>query len=125
MKEVFALVEKNQFSGNVFGSSQIYSTYLTIDTITSELIRNMVMAMAVVFFCSLILLAHFVTSAIVLSTVTLTIVNVAGYANFWGVNIDTLFAIYMTISIGLCVDYSAHIAHGFMVAEGREDEAYA
>ena len=95
---------------------------LTIDTITSELIRNMVMAMAVVFVCTLILIAHFVTSAIVLLTVTLTIVNVAGYANFWGLNIDTTFAIFMTISIGLCVDYSAHIAHGFMVAKGSRDE---
>ena len=27
----------------------------------------------------------------------------------------------MTISIGLCVDYSAHIAHAFMVAKGSRD----
>ena len=122
MKEVFALVEKYQFSGNVFATSQIYDTYITTDIITSELFRNMLMAMAVVFICTLILIAHFVTSAIVLLTVTLTIVNVAGYANFWGLNIDTTFAIFMTISIGLCVDYSAHIAHGFMVAKGSRDE---
>ena len=122
MKEVFALVEKYQFSGNVFATSEAYGTYLTTDIITSELTRNMLMALGVVFMCTLILIAHFVTSAIVLLTVTLTIVNVAGYANFWGLNVDTLFAIFMTISIGLCVDYSAHIAHAFMVAKGSRDD---
>merc|ERR1719458_367655 len=35
MKEVFALVEKYQFSGNVFATSQIYGTYITTDIITS------------------------------------------------------------------------------------------
>ena len=33
-----------------------------------------------------------------------------------------LFAIFITISIGLCVDYSAHIAHAFMVAKGSRDD---
>lgn len=122
MKEVFALVGKYQFSGNVFATSEAYGTYLTTDIITSELTRNTLMALGVVFMCTLVLIAHFVTSTIVLLTVTLTIVNVAGYANFWGLNIDTLFAIFMTISIGLCVDYSAHIAHAFMVAKGSRND---
>ena len=80
------------------------------------------MALAVVFVCTLILIADLATSFIVLITVTLTVVNVAGYAYFWGLSIDTLFAIFMTISIGLCVDYSAHIAHGFTIEEGSNNE---
>ena len=122
MKDVFAIVDKYSFSGNVFATSQSYGSYLTIDIITGELIRNVLMALGVVFVCTLILIADLATSIIVLLTVSLTIVDVAGFANFWGLNIDTLFAIFMTISIGLCVDYSAHIAHGFMVVEGSRDE---
>ena len=122
MKEVFSVIDKYQFSGNVFATSEAYGSYLTVDIITEELYRNMAMALGVVLFCTLILIADFATSFIVLITVTLTIVNVAGYANFWGLSIDTLFAIFMTISIGLCVDYSAHIAHAFMVEEGTRDE---
>jgi len=122
MKEVFNVIDKYQFSANVFATSEAYGSYLTIDIITEELYRNMAMALGVVLFCTLILIADFATSFIVLITVTLTIVNVAGYANYWGLSIDTLFAIFMTISIGLCVDYSAHIAHAFMVEEGTRDE---
>ena len=122
MKEVFAIIDKYEFSARVFATSQEYGSYITMDIITEELYRNILMALAVVFLCTIILIADLATSIIVLVTVTLTVVNVAGYANFWGLSIDTLFAIFMTISIGLCVDYSAHIAHGFMVEEGTRDE---
>ena len=116
------MIKRYQFSGNVFANSKAYSTYITTDIIILELTRNTLLALAMIFICTLILIAHFATSAIVLLTVTLTIVNVAGYANFWGLNIDTLFATFLTISIGLCVDYSAHIAHAFMVAKGSRNE---
>ena len=106
----------------MFATSQPYGNYITIDIITSELVRNILMALSVVFICTLILIANFVTSFIVLVTVFFTIINVAGFSYFWGLTIDTTFAIFMTISIGLCVDYSAHIAHGFMVEEGSRNE---
>ena len=60
MKEVFALVDKYKFSGNMFAISQSYGIYITIDI----MFRNMLMAMGVVFICTLILIAHFVTSAL-------------------------------------------------------------
>ena len=122
MKDIFAMVDKHQFSANVFASSQGYSSYITIDIINAELFRNTLMALGVVFICTLVLIADLATSLIVLLTVALTVINVAGYANFWGLTIDTIFAIFMTISIGLCVDYSAHIAHGFMVEEGTREQ---
>ena len=122
MNQVFEAIERQNFSGKVFATSQAYSSYITMEIITEELCRNMLMALAVVFVCTLILIADLTTSFIVLITVTLTVINVAGYAYFWGLSIDTLFAIFMTISIGLCVDYSAHIAHGFTIEEGSNNE---
>ena len=118
MNEIFDVTKKYNFSGNVFAISKSYGKNIIMEIIGGELVRNMLMALGVVFLCTLILIADVASSFIVLLTVALTIVNVAGYANFWGLNIDTLFAVYMTISIGLCVDYSAHIAHGFMVEKG-------
>ena len=45
-----------------------------------------------------------------------------GFANFWGLTVDTIFAIFVMISIGLCVDYSAHIAHQFMTETGTRGD---
>ena len=38
---------------------------------------------------------------------------------FWGLTIDTVTTIILVIAIGLTVDYSVHIAHGFMAAQGK------
>jgi len=58
----------------------------------------------------------------VLGCVVLTLVNVGGFIHFWGLTIDTVSCTNIIISIGLCVDYSAHIAHAFMCNQGTRDE---
>jgi predicted RND superfamily exporter protein len=42
-----------------------------------------------------------------------------GYMHFWGLTIDVVSSIIVIISIGLCVDYSAHIAHTFLTTKGK------
>ena len=51
--------------------------------------------------------------------VAITLVNVAGYIGFWGLSLDTVVSIFLTIALGLAVDYSAHIAHAFMAIPGN------
>ena len=36
-----------------------------------------------------------------------------------GLTIDVVTSIIVIISIGLCVDYSAHIAHAFLTSQGN------
>jgi predicted RND superfamily exporter protein len=38
-----------------------------------------------------------------------------------GLTIDTVSSVNLIIAIGLCVDYSAHIAHGFLVEQHGAD----
>ena len=42
-----------------------------------------------------------------------------GMLHFWDITIDILSCINIVLAIGLCVDYSAHIAHAFIVSEGK------
>merc|ERR1719458_1853358 len=93
-----------------------------IDIITDELGRNISLALLVIFICTFILVMELATSLLVLLAVGLTIVDTAGFLQFWGLFLDQDFAIFLTISIGLCVDYSAHVAHCFMVTQGSRDE---
>ena len=39
-----------------------------------------------------------------------------GYMHFWDLTIDTVTTIILVLSIGITVDYSAHIGHAFMAA---------
>ena len=50
--------------------------------------------------------------------VLLTLVNVAGFMHFWGLTIETVSSTNLIISIGLCVDCPAHIAHEFLASQG-------
>ena len=38
--------------------------------------------------------------------------------HFWGLAIDTSAAVLLSVALGLAVDYSAHIAHGFITKPG-------
>ena len=44
--------------------------------------------------------------------------QVAGFMHFWDLTIDVISCNTLVISIGLCVDFSAHIAHGFLSCRG-------
>ncbi len=76
---------------------------------------------------TLLLLSDLLSSFLVLSSVVLTLVDVAGFMHFWGLTIDTVSACLLIIAIGLSVDYSAHVAHAFMSEQGggRDDRAAA
>ena len=108
--------------------------------ISEELYRNILLAILSVFITTWILLFNFYASLQVLGCVVLTLVNVGGFIHFWGLTIDTVSCTNIIISIGeinfdtllsliftflspgLCVDYSAHIAHAFMSTQGSKDE---
>lgn len=83
-----------------------------------ELFRNLLLSMACIFVTTTVLLADVAGSLLVMLCVILTLVNVMGFMQFWGLTIDVVSSILVIISIGLCVDYSAHIAHTFLTVKG-------
>ena len=87
--------------------------------IGKELWRNLGLAMACVAVITLILLADLPICLMVLLCVILTLVDLVGFLHFWGITIDTLSCVNIVLAVGLCIDYSAHIAHAFIVSTGK------
>ena len=69
---------------------------------------------------TLLLLSSVKLCVFVLACVTLTLVDVVGFIYFWGLTIDAISCVSVVLVVGLCVDYSAHIAHAFLVAKGED-----
>ncbi|CAE8654753.1 unnamed protein product [Polarella glacialis] len=90
--------------------------------IKKELLVNVGMCLAAVFFITLILLAHPWTAFLVFAIVVMVIVDVLGCMNMWGLAIDNVSVIQLVISVGLSVDYAAHVAHCFMTKAGTRQE---
>merc|ERR1712086_88565 len=58
----------------------------------------------------------------VIACILLSIIDVIGMLHWWDVTINSISTIYILISIGLAVDYSAHIAHMFKESKGTAQE---
>merc|ERR1719433_963180 len=105
-----------------FSHSKIYAAWETDEIIGFELWRNIGLAMACVFVVTLILLANLPICLMVLLSVVLTLVDIVGFLHFWDITIDIISCVNIVLAIGLCVDYSVHIGHAYMVAAGNRVE---
>ena len=95
---------------------------MTDKIIQRELYQNIGSASVAMFITVLIFLGTFRGAAAVIFCVLGTIVEVAGFMYFMGLTINVITCNTLVISIGLCVDFSAHIAHGFISRSGSRDE---
>jgi hypothetical protein len=106
-----------------FAFARLYINWETNKVISTELVRNLALAGLAVFIVTLFLLSNFVSSLMVVACVALSLIDIAGFMGFWGLTIDTVTTIILVIAIGLTVDYSVHIAHGFMASRaGNKNE---
>ncbi|XP_057299716.1 patched domain-containing protein 3-like isoform X2 [Hydractinia symbiolongicarpus] len=108
-----------------FAYTRFYISWETNKIISTELIRNLALAGIIVFLVTLFLIANLWVSLLVVTCVVFTLINIAGYMHFWGLTVDTVTTIQLILAIGLSVDYSAHIGHGFMASRDGDRKARA
>ncbi|XP_042241717.1 patched domain-containing protein 3-like [Homarus americanus] len=122
MKSVRKTVRDMNFTSYVRAWSLAYGEWETNQVITEELYRNTSLALAVVFLVTLLFIASFVTSFMVVVCVVLTLVDVGALMHWWGLSIDTVSCFGLILVTGLCVDYAAHVGHTFMTKTGTRDD---
>ncbi|XP_071952393.1 patched domain-containing protein 3-like [Antedon mediterranea] len=124
MDSMLERVSSVQFEGdgNAFVFSPFYLDYESNKVIQDELLRNMGLACACVFVIILLLLANLLTCCLVFMSVLFTLIDLAGFAHHWGLTIDTVVTINLILSIGIAIDYAAHIGHSFMTVTGTKNE---
>ena len=104
------------FSLPAFSHSKVYLAWETDNTIAWELWRNVGLAVLCILLTSLLLLANLRVCLAILATVLATLTDIIGFLHFWGVTIDIVSSINLVIAVGLCVDYSVHVAHAYTVS---------
>ena len=104
---------------------QVYAAWETDEIIAFELFRNIALAILAVAIITFLLLGNVRICVMVLLMVILTLTDIVGFLHFWGITIDIISCVNIVLAIGLCVDYSVHVAHAFMVAPGSRQEKAA
>lgn len=116
------VVKTAGFNETSFSYVKIYAAWETDEIIGFELWRNIGLAMFCIFGITLILLANLRICLLVFLCVVLTLVDVLGLLHFWNVTIDAISMVNIVLAVGLCVDYSVHIAHAFLISQGSLEE---
>lgn len=102
---------------------KVYGNWITDEVIDTEVLRNVLLALACVMACTLLLIAEPQTCWWIFVCVLLTLVNVCGFMQRWGLTVDLVSCIGLELAVGLCVDYAAHVGHTFLtVREGTREE---
>lgn len=115
----------NITSGDGYRSvwSKVFSTWVTDEIIAVEVERNIELALLCVMICTFILITNLQMCLWIFICVLLTIVNVLGWMQRWGMTVDIVSCIGLELAIGLCVDYAAHVGHTFLTThEGTRAE---
>ena len=112
----------DEMPGEAFPMALAYSRWEIDQVVVEELLRNLLLALAMVTLVTLFLLAEIRSCIFVLTAVLLTMLDTVGLMYFWGLTINITAGTNLVISVGLCVDYSAHVAHTFLTQTGSGTE---
>merc|ERR1712048_1358806 len=93
-----------------------------VGVIDGELIRNLIVAFGVMCTIIALLIPKLRIALFVAINIAMAIVEVIGFAHFWGVTMNGVSTIYFLMCAGFSVDYSAHIAHAFNSAVGSSSD---
>ena len=65
-----------------------------------------------------VMMPRLAATAVTVTSILMVFVNVLGYSAWWGVKIDSISVIILTIAAGLSVDYVVHPSHAFIIRPG-------
>lgn len=92
-----------------------FDQYAHIIAITQEVLG---VGLGAVLLVTALLLGSWRTGSIVTGVVALTVVSVMGVMPLWGVSLNAISLVNLVISLGISVEFCAHIARAFMGASG-------
>ena len=104
---------------DTFSYGNYYFIWDIDDHVGFELWRNLGLSMLCVILITWVLLNSFPACILVNLSVVISVINVVGFVNFWGITIDIMSLFTIVLVVGICVDYPVHIVHSYLVSEGN------
>ncbi|GAA6005586.1 hypothetical protein JCM10207_005259 [Rhodosporidiobolus poonsookiae] len=102
----------------VFPYSVFYVFFQSYATIWSTTREVLTFALSAVFLLSSLLLGSFRTGAVVALTTFLALFAVLGGMGAFGISLNPLSLVNLCVSVGIAVEFSAHVARAFVGAQG-------
>lgn len=108
---------------SVFPISLNYFYREQIVSVPRETVQNLILCAAAILVITTPYLVHPLVILIVFFGFVSLVVELFGLMVIWGVALNSISMITSIMSIGFAVDYSAHVAHSYLLASGETPEA--
>lgn len=89
-------------------------------SILPQSLQSVGIALAAVFVITCIFMPHPVLITFVTVAVTMIMVGVFGYMYYVDVSLSAITMVHLIMSVGFSIDFTAHICHGYLVANGND-----
>eukprot|EP00494_Astrolonche_serrata_P025518 UN25779 len=86
--------------------------------------NSLVWCALAVFLCLWFFLMNFFGSFYVLFSIAMAITDVYGYAHWADLTMNGMLALNLVVGVGIAVEFHAHVARFFMMADGENRSAY-
>lgn len=87
--------------------------------INSSVTSNMIVAAITMLIIALIGIPQLLAGFLVILIMGMIDVDIIGFMYFWGVKLNMVSMICLLLAVGFSVDFTAHVCHTFMDAEGE------
>lgn len=95
-------------------------TYYESDLqINSSVTTNMIVAALTMFVIATLGIPELLAGFLVIVVMAMIDIGIIGFMYFWDVRLNMVSMICLLIAVGFSVDFSAHVCHTFMEAEGQ------
>lgn len=107
----------NSTRHEVFPYSLIFVFYEQFVTIWRDTLISFSISFATVFFITFFVLGGDMYSAfIILLTIFMIVVDVAGMMYFWNITLNGVSLVNLVVAVGISVEFCTHIVHAFLVS---------
>ncbi|XP_052071555.1 patched domain-containing protein 3-like isoform X2 [Mytilus californianus] len=86
-----------------------------------QTIQTLAICVGVVFLVTAIFMPLPLMILLVTITVIMIMLGVIGFIQFWGLTLSSVTMINIIMCVGFCIDFSTHICHAFVQAEGTRN----
>eukprot|EP00916_Digyalum_oweni_P010472 GHVL01017493.1.p1 GENE.GHVL01017493.1~~GHVL01017493.1.p1 ORF type:complete len:871 (+),score=76.06 GHVL01017493.1:82-2694(+) len=122
MKEYRQIVKNHELGSHAFPYNGGFFNFEQSLVIVPQTMLNLGVAALVVLVTTFLFLVIPWISLYVLLCIVMIDVDLFGMMALWNIPLDSVSMVNLIMSIGFAVDYSAHVAHSFMLAEGTRNE---
>jgi predicted RND superfamily exporter protein len=103
----------------IYAYSIVFKFYEQFEQTLPNIIQAFIIAIEAMYLIALMFIPDLVSVFCIIFSMGSIMIGLVGLMNVWGLTLSSITMIELVMSIGFCVDFSAHITHAFLNNSGK------